>query len=192
MRYRGFGLTAVWVLIGINLLLFVATSIDRDLLLLFGLYPAGFLAQPWTLVTNMFVHAGIWHILANMITLFFFGSFLCRLIGSRDFLITYFAGGILGSILYLLLGDPYTPVVGASGAVYALAGALVVMMPNLRVLVYFIVPMRLWMVILVFFVLWSIPIPGFVSWWAWQAHLGGLVFGLIMGFILRRRGYYYY
>jgi membrane associated rhomboid family serine protease len=187
MRYRGFGLTAVWVLIGINLLLFVATSIDRDLLLLLGLYPAGFLAQPWTLVTNMFVHAGIWHILANMITLFFFGSFLCRLIGSRDFLITYFAGGILGSILYLLLGDPYTIAVGASGAVYALAGALVVMMPNLRVLVYFIVPMRLWMVILVFFVLWSF-IPGV----AWQAHLGGLVFGLIMGFILRRRGYYYY
>ncbi len=190
MRYRGFGLTAVWILIGINLLLFVATSINRDLLLLLGLYPAGFLAQPWTLVTNMFVHAGIWHILANMITLFFFGGFLYRLIGSRNFLITYFGGGILGSILYLLLADPYTIAVGASGAVYALAGALVVMMPNLRVLVYFIVPMRLWMVILVFFVLWSIPqlFPNI----AWQAHLGGLVFGLAMGFFLRRRGRYYY
>jgi membrane associated rhomboid family serine protease len=187
MRYRGFSLTAVWILIGINVLLFIATSINNDLIWFLGLLPAGFLDRPWTLVTNMFVHAGIWHILANMITLFFFGGFLCRLIGSRNFLITYFAGGILGSILYLFLGNPYTIAVGASGAVYALAGALVVMMPNLRVLVYFIVPMRLWMVILVFFVLWSF-IPGV----AWQAHLGGLVFGLIMGFFLRRRGRYYY
>jgi len=187
MRYRGFGLTALWILIGINLLLFVATSIDRDLLLLLGLYPAGFLGRPWTLVTNMFVHANIWHILANMVTLFFFGSFLCRLIGSRNFLITYFGGGILGSILYLLLGNPYTVAVGASGAIYALAGALVVMMPNLRVLLYFIIPMPLWVVVLFFFVLWSF-IPGV----AWQAHLGGIVFGLIMGFVFRGRGRYYY
>jgi membrane associated rhomboid family serine protease len=187
MRYRGFGLTTVWILIGINLLLFVATSINHDLLWLLGLQPAGFLDRPWTLVTNMFVHAGIWHILANMLVLFFFGGFLHRLIGAGNFLITYFGGGILGGILYILLGEPYITAVGASGAVYALAGALVVLMPNLRVLVYFIIPMRLWMVILVFFVLWSF-IPGV----AWQAHLGGLVFGLAMGFFLRRRGHYYY
>ena len=185
MRYRG--LTAVWILIGINLLLFIATSIDKDLILLLGLQPAGFLDKPWTLVSNIFVHANIWHILGNMLTLYFFGSFLCQLVGVRNFLITYFCGGILGSILYLLLGSPYSIVIGASGAVYALAGALVVMIPNLRVLVYFVVPMRLWMVILVFFVLWSF-IPGV----AWQAHLGGLVFGLAMGFSFRRRGRYYY
>jgi membrane associated rhomboid family serine protease len=187
MRYRGFGLTAVWILIGINLLLFIATSINRDLIWLLGLQPAAFLDRPWTLVTNMFVHANIWHILANMVTLFFFGGFLCRLIGARNFLITYFGGGILGSILYLLLGNPYTVAVGASGAIYAVAGALVVMIPNLRVLLYFIIPMPLWVVVLVFFVLWSF-IPGV----AWQAHLGGLVFGLIMGFVFRRRGLYYY
>jgi len=187
MRYRGFGLTAVWILIGINLLLFVATSIDRDLILLLGLQPAGFLDRPWTLVTNLFVHGGILHILGNMLTLYFFGSFLCRLIGTRNFLITYFGGGILGSIFFILLGSPYSVVIGASGAIYALAGALVVMMPNLRVLVYFIVPMRLWMVILVFFVLWSF-IPGV----AWQAHLGGMVFGLAMGYFFRRRGRYYF
>ncbi len=187
MRYRGSGLTTVWVLIGINLLLFIATSINPDLIWFLGLQPAGFLDRPWTLVTNMFVHGGIWHILANMLILFFFGGFLYRLIGARNFLITYFGGGILGNILYILLAVPYTVAIGASGAIYALAGALVVMMPNLRVLVYFIVPMRLWMVILFFFVLWSF-IPGV----AWQAHLGGLVFGLIMGFFFRRRGRYYY
>ena len=109
------------------------------------------------------------------------------MVGTKNFLITYFCGGILGNILYILLGEPYSVAIGASGAVYALAGALVVMMPNLRVLLYFIVPMPLWVVILVFFVLWSF-IPGV----AWQAHLGGLVFGLIMGFFFRRRLRYYF
>ncbi len=187
MRYRGFGLSAVWILIGINLLLFIATSINRDLIWFLGLQPAGFLDRPWTLVTNLFIHASIWHILANMVTLFFFGGFLCRLIGVRNFLIAYFAGGILGNIFYLLLAPSYSIGIGASGAIYALAGVLVVMMPNLRVLLYFVIPMPLWVVILVFFVLWSF-IPGV----AWQAHLGGLVFGLVMGFFFRRRGRYYY
>jgi membrane associated rhomboid family serine protease len=187
MRYRGFSLIAVWILISINLLLFIATSIDKDLIWLLGLQPVGFLDRPWTLVTNLFIHANIWHILANMLTLYFFGSFLCRLIGVKNFLITYFCGGILGNILYILLGSPYSVAIGASGAIYALAGALVVMMTNMRVLLYFIVPMPLWVVILVFFVLWSF-IPGV----AWQAHLGGLAFGLAMGFFFRRRLRYYF
>jgi membrane associated rhomboid family serine protease len=187
MRYRGFGTTAVWILIGINLVLFIATSINKDLIWFLGLQPAGFLDRPWTLVTNIFIHANIGHILANMITLFFFGIFFCRLVGVRNFLITYFVGGILGSALFIPLAPSYSIVIGASGAIYALAGALVVMMPNLRVLLFFIVPMPLWVVVLLFFVLWSF-IPGV----AWQAHLGGLVFGLAMGFFLRRRGRYYY
>jgi membrane associated rhomboid family serine protease len=187
MRYRGSSATVVWILIGINLALFIATSINKDLIWFLGLQPAGFLDRPWTLVTNLFVHANIGHILANMITLFFFGVFFCRLVGVRNFLITYFVGGILGSILFIPLAPPYSIVIGASGAIYALAGALVVMMPNLRVLLFFIAPMPLWVVVLLFFVIWSF-IPGV----AWQAHLGGLVFGLIMGFFLRRRGRYYY
>jgi len=187
MRYRGFNLTAIWLLIGINLLLFIATSIDKDLIWLLGLQPAGFLARPWTLVTNLFIHGGIGHILANMLTLYFFGGYLCQLIGVRNFLITYFCGGILGNIFYILLASPYSIAIGASGAIYALAGALAVMMPNLRVMVYFIAPMPLWVVILLFFVLWSF-VPGV----AWQAHLGGLVFGLVIGYFFRRRVRYFF
>jgi membrane associated rhomboid family serine protease len=188
MAYRGFRLTAVWLLIAINLLLFIATVINQDLILLLGLQPANFFARPWTIVTNLFIHGGIWHILANMLTLYFFGSFLSRLIGTRNFLLVYFGGGILGNIFYLLLApSPFSIAIGASGAIFTLAGVLVVMMPNLRVLVYFIVPLPLWVVVLVFFVLWSF-IPGV----AWQAHLGGLVFGLVAGYIFRRRERYFY
>jgi membrane associated rhomboid family serine protease len=188
MAYRGSNPIAVWFLIVINLLLFIATLIEQDLILLLGLAPASFWDRPWTLVTNLFIHASMWHILGNMITLYFFGGFLSRLIGTKKFLLVYFGGGILGNILYLLLApSPYSVAVGASGAIFALAGVLVVMMPNLRVLVYFIVPMPLWVVVLIFFVLWSF-IPGV----AWQAHLGGLVLGLIAGYFFRRRKRYVY
>jgi membrane associated rhomboid family serine protease len=189
MRYRGSGMTAIWILIGINLVLFIATSINHDLIWFLGLQPAALLDRPWTLVTNLFIHANIGHILGNMVTLFFFGSFFCRLVGVRNCLITYFGGGILGNILFILLApSSYAIAIGASGAIYALAGALVVMMPRLRVLLFFVFPMPLWLVVLLFFVLWSF-IPGV----AWQGHLGGLIFGLAMGLFFRmRRRYYYY
>jgi membrane associated rhomboid family serine protease len=135
-------------------------------------------------VSAMFIHADFGHIFGNMITLFFFGTFLVRFIGSNWFLLVYFIGGIAGNLLYVLLGDPVSIVVGASGAIFAVAGALVVMMPRLTVRLYFLFPMPLWLVILVFFVGWSF-IPGLNI--AWQAHVGGLVVGLIAGFFFRRR-----
>jgi len=111
------------------------------------------------------------------------------LVGYKKFLWVYFGGGIVGNILFLLLGDSYSIAVGASGAVYAVAGVLVVMMPNLRVYLYFILPMPLWIVVLIFFVLWSF-IPGLNI--AWQAHIGGLLVGLIAGYFFRKSGRYYY
>ena len=81
--------------------------------------------------------------------------------------------------------------VGASGAVYAVAGALVVMMPNMRVSLYGIIPMPLWVFAVIFLGLLSIP-PFAATNVAWQAHMGGLAAGLVSGYILRRRGGYYY
>ncbi len=190
MRYRsyqGFSLTPLWVIIAVNFLLFIITIINGNVIYYLGLIPIEFTRHPWTIITNMFVHAGFWHIFANMLTLFFFGRFLTMLVGQNKFLLVYFGGGILGNIFYLLLGEPVSIAVGASGAVYAIAGALVMMMPKLRVYLYFIVPMPLWVVVLVFFVIFSF-IPGV----AWQAHIGGLIAGLIAGYFFRRRGRYYY
>ena len=188
MAYRRFKLNAVWLLIAINLLLFIATVINRDLILLLGLQPASLSVRPWTLVTNLFIHGGIWHILANMLTFYFFGSYLSRLIGERNFLIIYFAGGILGNILYILLASPFSIAIGASGAVFALGGVLTVMRPRLRVFIFPIpVPLPLWVAVIgVFLVLSFFPNV------AWQAHLGGLVLGLVAGYFFRRRQRYYF
>ena len=179
---RDYNLNPIWVLIGLNLILLIITTISDEAIFRLGLNPDLFWSRPWTLISAMFTHAGIWHFFGNMLVLFFFGRFLTMLVGQNWFLLVYFGGGIIGNILFLLLGNGIA--VGASGAVYAIAGALVVMMPNLRVYLYFIFPMPLWVVILIFFVLWSIP--GVFPDIAWQAHLGGLVVGLIAGYYFRR------
>jgi membrane associated rhomboid family serine protease len=151
-----------------------------------GLIPYYFSDRPWTILTNMFIHADFWHLFVNMLTLFFFARALSGFIGQNKLLLVYFIGGIVGNGLYLLLGDSLSVAIGASGAVYAVAGALVVLAPNIRVMLYFIVPMPLWVVVLVFFVIWSF-VPGV----AWQAHIGGLAVGLVAGFIFKRRRRYY-
>jgi len=166
----------------------VADIVGHDLIPLLGLQPISFLQQPWTMITDLFVHGSIWHILFNMITLYFFGTFLIRLVGTRDFLIIYFLGGIIGNIFFMLfaylnfLTSPYSIVIGASGAIFALGGALAVLTPRLRVFVFPIpVPMPLWAAVIGGFVLVS-----FVGGVAWQGHLGGLVTGLVAGWLLRK------
>jgi len=153
MRYRtyqGFRLTPMWFLIILNLIIFIATLVSRELIFLLGLLPAAFLQQPWTILTNLFVHSGLWHIFANMFTLYFFGSYLSRLVGDGRLLITYFSGGILGNILFILLGPPFSIAIGASGAVFALGGALTVMRTGIRVFVFPIpARIRLWAAVIV-------------------------------------------
>ncbi|MBA7560303.1 MAG: rhomboid family intramembrane serine protease [Dehalococcoidia bacterium] len=195
MTYRSQGSSpiAAWALIAINLLMFVVTIIihrtnPNFMYYTFGLSQVTFLDRPWTLVTSMFIHAGVWHILANMVTLYFFGSYLNRLLGTGKFLIIYFAGGILGSIVYLLLAPSYSIAIGASGAIFALGGVLAVMRPRLRVIVFPIpAPLPLWIAIIGIFVVFS-----FLPNVAWQAHAGGLALGLVVGYIFRRRERYRY
>ena len=191
MRYRReprFYLRPIWIIIAINLLMLVATFIFPGLTVFLGLVPAIFLSRPWTIVTNLFIHSGLWHLFANMLTLYFFGGYLSRLIGDSKFLIVYFSGGILGNILYLLLGEPLSVAIGASGAIFALAGTLTMMRPKLRVFVFPIpVPVPLWIAVIGGFVILS-----FLPFVAWQAHLGGLIIGLIAGYIFRRKERYFF
>ncbi|MGD0779237.1 MAG: rhomboid family intramembrane serine protease [Dehalococcoidales bacterium] len=182
----GFLQNPVYIIIIINLIIYLASFINSDKLVnTFGLSPSLFTQQPWTILTNMFVHVEFWHIFGNMLTLFFFGQVVYQLVGTKWFLLVYFVGGIVGNLGYIWLGDPYSIAIGASGAIFALTGALVVMMPTMRVNLWGIIPMPLWAFVLIFMVLWSIPnlFPGI----AWQGHLGGLLVGLATGFFFRRK-----
>ena len=190
MAYRSWQsvkLTHIWVLLAVNFLLFIATAIAPELIFLLGLQAVGLLIRPWTIVTNLFIHSGLWHILANMLTLYFFGRYLSILVGQRKFLLVYFGGGILGNILFILLAPPLWVAIGASGAIFALGGALAMMRPKLRVFVFPIpVPLPLWLAVIGGFIIISL-LPHI----AWQAHLGGLVFGLIAGYFFRKRERYF-
>jgi len=148
----------------------------------------------------MFIHGGLWHIFANMLTLYFFGSTLLRIVGQGRFLSVYFCGGIIAGIFYIVitflgaisgiafLGSPFIPVVGASGAVFAVAGGLVVLRPKLPVMIFPIpLPIPLFVAVIGGFLFLS-----FMPSVAWQAHLGGLIVGLIAGYIFRRRGRYFF
>lgn len=177
-----------------NIAIFFITIAAPDFVFdLMALQPSTVLHKPWTLITNMFVHAGLDHIFFNMIALFFFGVYLEGLVGEKIFGRIYFAGGLFASIAYVFtslvfnIPPPDIPAVGASGAVFAVMGALVVLQPNLTIFVSFFFPMPLyiWAALytmyaasLMFFTMGNV---------AHNAHLGGLVAGLVFGYYLKKK-----
>ena len=188
-RYRRPEAYAVLALIAVNLIFFIVTLINRELIGTLGLQPSTWTKEPWTALTSMFMHAGVWHILANMFTLYFLGSYLCNMIGDKWFLFIYFVGGIMGSFFFILfslytsLSNANSIVIGASGAIFAIGGALTAIAPKIRVIVFPIpAPVPLWVAIIGIALIVSF-LPGV----AWQAHLGGLVVGLISGYIFRKQ-----
>ena len=185
--YRTVNLNILWFIIALNVLIFIITLIRPEIVYLLGLKPAVLSERPWTIITSIFAHGSIWHILFNMISLYFLGSFFIRAAGERNFLAVFFLGGLSGNILFALLANPLSTGIGASGAVFALGGALAVMVPRVPVFIFFIpIPVPLWVAIIIFFLLSFLPSI------AWQAHLGGLLLGVIAGLIFRRRRRVYY
>jgi len=186
--YGPVNLNALWFLMGLNVSLFFVTLLRPETIYFLGLTPALLSEQPWTIISNMFVHAGLSHILFNMISLYFLGSFLLRVVGERSFLAVFFLGGLAGNILFVRLANPSWIGVGASGGIFALAGALAIMVPRAPVFIFFIpIPVPLWAAVMIFFFI-SFLIPTI----AWQAHLGGLLVGLIAGLFFRKRRRMYY
>lgn len=182
-----------WIII-INVAVFLAFYI----FLLFKIDITSYLAiQPsfiihgkylWTIVTSMFTHIYFSHLVVNMLSLLFIGNFVEKIIGRKRFLAFYLISGILASLFFVILGVLFSqdvPAVGASGAIFGLGGLLMILTPKLPVLVFFIIPMPMWLaMIFLLGILWlvsfafSIPIGN-------SAHLGGLLAGIIYGLYLR-------
>ncbi|AII57359.1 protease [Dehalococcoides mccartyi] len=148
-----------------------------------ALQPATAISHPWTIITSLFVHADLWHLFANMITLYFFGNALLQMISQRSWLIIFFGGGLAGSLLFILLNaGSFGYVIGASGAVFALGGTLAVLRPNSKVMVFPLpVPIPLWIAVIGSFIILS-----FLPSVAWQGHLGGLLVGAACGYLIKQ------
>jgi membrane associated rhomboid family serine protease len=183
--FSGIRLDPVIIIIIINLAIYVACLINKNWVAYYmGLTPLTFAQKPWTLFAYMFVHIDFWGIFGNSLILFFFGRVIYKMVGGWRFVIVYLCGGIAGGLLYLWLGS-WMIVVGAYGAVYALMGAMVVIMPKLQVRFWFILPMPLWVTVLISFLI--LTLPSFFIETLWQPFVGGLAVGLIAGFIFRRQ-----
>lgn len=122
---------ATYVLIGINSLIFVVTHFIMSPLELRDVYNWGAsnhtavleFGEYYRLITAMFLHGGLPHVLFNMYALYIIGQTVERFFGTPRFLLIYFLGGLGGSVLSVLLNSPQVTSVGASGAVFAIFGA---------------------------------------------------------------------
>lgn len=138
--------------------------------------------QVWRFVTYMFLHAGLFHIGMNMFILWMFGSQIEALWGRRTFLLYYFVCGIGASVIYGIFNlfgmSAWTPMLGASGAVYGLLLAYGLTFPNNLILVFFVLPLKAKYAVVLFGLIefLSIPQGGSV---AHLAHLGGMVTGFL-------------
>ncbi len=151
--------------------------------------PNYLVTRPWTLVTYIFLHTGLLHLLFNMLVLYFFGTALEKRVGNRQLLAIFFTAGILSAIGYTFLSRPIfnispVPMVGASGAIYGVFAALTMLEPDIRVYVYF-VPMKL-KYALVLFALLDFLMVNSSDMIAHTAHLSGLFVGLYMGLRIKK------
>jgi membrane associated rhomboid family serine protease len=149
------------------------------------------------LFTSMFLHGGWMHLIGNMLYLWIFADNIEAKVGNIPFVIFYLIGGVIAAAGHIII-DPNSniPMVGASGAISAVMGAYVVMFPQSRIK----------MIFLIFFNIFYIPAWAFLGFWfaqqlfsgfselgaigegggvAWWAHIGGFAFGLIWGYLFR-------
>ncbi len=143
--------------------------------------------RPWTLVTSIFLHGSPMHFLVNMFVFFFFAPVLERKVGSTKFLLIFFLVGIVAGIGWCLTSD--TSALGASGAIYGILGALVILMPKMKVYVFPLpVPIDIWIVVIFFALFFDVmpAIMGSPDGIAHTAHLSGLLFGLFAGMWLKK------
>jgi len=183
--------TALKALIGANVLVFLATTFVPALGVQLGLVPLWVVRDLhiWQLATYMFVHAGLVHIVFNMLALWMFGTELERVWGTRYFLKFYFVTGIGAGVLTVLASLlPYAPtrqlyisdIVGASGAIYGLLLAYGLYFPDRPIYMYFVfpIPARIFVLIMgaiAFLASMSESGGGVAN----ATHLGGLLVGYI-------------
>ena len=186
----GSGSVVTYTLIAINVVVFalqwlLPAAFENALVL----WPYTVGSEPWRLITSAFLHSRgtiVLHLLLNMYALFAFGPVLESFLGRARFLALYLIGALAGSVGYLTYVEIWLfsgaqgvqpgGALGASGAVFALLGALLALRKPLGV------DIRQLLVLL----LVNLAFPFFVGGIAWQAHVGGLIVGFGIGLILLR------
>ncbi len=198
-KKRLFNININLLLIIINIVSFILFSVliyfNNNFLDYIALKPSNIVNKLylWTFITSMFMHGGLFHLLANMLSLMFIGNFVEKLLGKKRFLYLYLLSGIFAGIFFVLISlllpsDFNTYAVGASGALFGLVGLLMLITPDLPVYMMFIpIPIKMkFAAPAMLILLWLISFFGNVP-IGNTAHLGGFIIGLIYGFYLKRK-----
>lgn len=180
----------------INTLLFLATQFVRafnwDILGMYYWQTNDF--KLFQIITYMFMHANLSHIFFNMFAVFMFGGVLERFWGAKKFLFYYFFTGIGAAIVQQLVwyytGNFNGVTIGASGAVFGLLIAYGMMFPNEKIYLYFAIPIKAKFFIIIYGIVeLSLGVANLSGDnVAHFAHLGGLIFGLILMLYWRKKG----
>jgi len=181
----------------VNVIMYIATLINEEFMIgTFAMfYPASPFFRWWQPITHMFMHGGFFHILFNMYTLVMFGMVVERALGTKKYLIFYFLTGLGAVALHTgvewlevtflngsLTSAMYTPMVGASGAIYGVLVAFAMIYPQARLTLIF-PPITLdakWWVIIFIVIELVTGITGTGMGIAHFAHLGGALFGFLL------------
>jgi len=147
--------------------------------------PGQFIVQPWSLITYSFLHADLWHVLFNMLYLYWFGRFILNLFTGKRFLTIYLLGAISGGLLYLvgynlfpLFSDKPGILLGASGAVMAIVVFVAAYAPQAEMRI-FTFSIKIWHIALVLVILDILRLSNNQNPGGMLAHLGGAGFGFV-------------
>ncbi len=174
-----------------NILLFIISAFTGDLLYNkgdFSIYYLLYKKEWWRLIVSMFLHADVNHLTGNMLLLYLSGEIIEKYTGKWKFLILYFFSGITGSLLYALyelMTDYYIGTIGASGAVFGIVGALLVLVVSYKGRYGDITAERI-LFMIVYMIYTGLHTANVNN----AAHIGGLLGGiLLMGiYMLYERG----
>jgi membrane associated rhomboid family serine protease len=143
------------------------------------LVPALLPSRPWTIVTYMFLHAGLWHLLFNMLALYFFGPRVELRLGSQRFLWLYATSGLVGALTSLVF-MPHAAIVGASAAIFGVMLAYARYWPRALIYIWGVVPLEArWFVVGMTALSLFGGFGGSASGVAHFAHLGGFLGGFL-------------
>ena len=181
-----------WLLIAANIAMYLIPSIAGESLPVafkqMALVPVDFgIRNAWVLVTSMFLHGSLGHLLTNMYSLYVLGSMCEQLVGRRRYLVAYFGGGIAGGLLFVLVRwKSVAGAIGASGAIFSLMGLYGAFLLALgkrtgrgggEASSVVMSAIRNFFLVLALNAL-LVPVLGNI---AWEGHLGGFLFGFLMG-----------
>jgi membrane associated rhomboid family serine protease len=172
-----------WGLIVANVLIYLVTMTNPTISLHYGLSPRA--PQVYQFFTSLFLHGSILHLLGNMLFLYIFGNNVNDRLGNVGYIAFYLAGGVFAGISYVVLTGGDTPVVGASGAIAAVTGAYLVLLPRSNVtIVYFYILIGTAEIASLWFILFFFIYDVYLNYSghdqvAHTAHIGGTMFGFV-------------